>query len=544
MLQQSIDQESYRAMFENAGVGITRVDLQGALADVNAKFCELVGYTREELLGRPLSDLTHPDDYGQGANFRDQLTSGVKTAATGEKRFVRKDGSIAHARRTMSIVRNAVDQPQFVISIVEDITERKQMEQRQAIEHGVTLALAEASSIEHAIPRVIQIVCEGLDYAYGARRVFDATQDALQTMESWYASDLVADEFHQTSAQAVPSRTGGGLNRTVWETATASWMADISQEHTLRRREAALKAGLKSGFAIPILVGDEFYGVMEFMAREVRARDERVLAIALSVGRHVGQFIGRNLARAALSAANEQLTKQAEELARSNAELEQFAYVASHDLQEPLRMISSYTQLIMRRYGASFEGDAREFMDFVVDGAARMKRLIEDLLAYSRVGTHGKELQPTECQAALNKAIANLRAAIEESGALITHDSLPVVEADASQLAQLFQNFIGNAIKFRRAGDVPTIHISATDEGQAWAFAVEDKGIGIEPQYFERIFMVFQRLHGKAEYAGTGIGLAICKKVVDRHGGRIWVESCPGEGSKFCFTLPKGQDHA
>jgi signal transduction histidine kinase len=468
----------------------------------------------------------------------------MKNTATGEKRFVRKDGAIIHARRTMSIVRDADDEPQFVISIVEDISERKHMEQRQSIEHAVTLALAEAASIEQAIPQVIQIVCEGLDYAYGARRVFDAKDDMLRTMEKWCVPDLVADEFLQSSAANVPSTRRGGLNRAVWEQATAMWMPDISQAHTLRRREVALKAGLKSGFAIPVMVGGEFYGVMEFMAREVRERDERVLAIALSVGKQVGQFIGRNLAQAGLKTANEQLTKQAEELARSNAELEQFAYVASHDLQEPLRMISSYTQLIMRRYGASFEGEAKEFMDFVVDGAARMKRLIEDLLAYSRVGTHGKELQPTECQPALDKAIANLRAAIEESGALITHDRLPLVQADASQLAQLFQNLIGNAIKFRRESEVPSIHVSVTDEGAAWAFAVKDKGIGIEPQYFERIFMVFQRLHGKGEYAGTGIGLAICKKVVDRHGGRMWVESRPDEGSKFCFTLPKGKDHA
>jgi PAS domain S-box-containing protein len=230
-----------------------------------------------------------------------------------------------------------------------------------------------------------------------------------------------------------------------------------------------------------------------------------------------------------------------DELARSNAELQQFAYVASHDLQEPLRMIGSYTQLLERRYGDKFDEDAREFMGFIVDGATRMKQLIEDLLAYSRVGTRGKELRPVQAQLVLDKALTNLRGAIEASGAVVTHDALPKVNVDDTQLVQLLQNLIGNAIKFRNKEETPCIHVSADDAGAEWRFCVADNGIGIEPQYFERIFLVFQRLHTRDEYAGTGIGLAICKKVVDRHGGRIWVESAPGQGSKFYFTLPKIQ---
>ena len=227
-----------------------------------------------------------------------------------------------------------------------------------------------------------------------------------------------------------------------------------------------------------------------------------------------------------------------EELKRSNAELEQFAYVASHDLQEPLRMVSSYTQLLMRRYGDRLDGDAREFTAYIVDGATRMKQLIEDLLAYSRVGTKGKEFKPVPVEAALRRAMVNLRAAIEESGASVTYEALPVVQGDDTQIAQLFQNLIGNALKFRSAS-VPRIHVSCVQKSTEHEIIVADNGIGIEPQYFERIFMVFQRLHNKGEYPGTGIGLAICKKVVERHGGRIWVESMPGEGSEFHLTLPK-----
>jgi light-regulated signal transduction histidine kinase (bacteriophytochrome) len=230
-----------------------------------------------------------------------------------------------------------------------------------------------------------------------------------------------------------------------------------------------------------------------------------------------------------------------EELARSNAELQQFAYVASHDLQEPLRMIGSYTQLLERRYGDRLDQDAREFMGFIVDGATRMKQLIEDLLAYSRVGTRGKEMRPLQAQAVLDKALVNLRAAIEQSAAAVTHGSLPEVNADDTQLAQLLQNLVANAIKFRKRNEAPRIHVGVEDAGDEWRFSVADNGIGIEPQYFERIFLVFQRLHTQDEYPGTGIGLAICRKVVERHRGRIWVESAYGEGSTFHFTLPKIQ---
>ena len=531
-------------MFENAGVGITRVDLNGALVDTNQTFCDMVGYTRDQLLDRPLSELTHPDDYGVGAGFRDQLTRGVMKSATGEKRFVHKDGSIIWVQRTMSIVTDDAGKPQYVISIVENISKRKQVERRQMIEHAVTLLLADARSIAEAIPRVIQIMCETLGYAYGARWVLDPTEHVLRSTESWCISELAVDEFRRRSTSAVetPGKRGG-LNRAVWATAAPVWIADVVQESTLKRRESAQQAGLRSAFAFPILVGGEFYGVMEFFGREVRPRDETILEIARTLGHQIGQFIARKQAEAALHEANDQLTRKAQQLTRSNAELEQFAYVASHDLQEPLRMIASYTQLILRRYGDRFDGDAREFMDFIVDGATRMKQLIEDLLAYSRVGTHGKEFRPTDSGAALQKALANLRAAIESTAGTVTYDPLPTVHADEFQLVQLFQNLIGNALKFKGA-QTPRIHISAEDQADTWTFAVRDNGIGIDAEYFDRIFMVFQRLHSRTEYPGTGIGLAICKKVVDRHGGRIWIESKAGLGSTFWFTVPKKGEHA
>jgi len=239
--------------------------------------------------------------------------------------------------------------------------------------------------------------------------------------------------------------------------------------------------------------------------------------------------------------------KQAEELRQaitalelSNRDLEQFAYVASHDLQEPLRMVSSFTQLLAKRYQGKLDKDADEFIDYIVAGAERMQALINDLLTYSRVDTRGESFGPIDSEAAFGQAIANLRVAIEEGEAVITHDPLPPLIADNSQIVQLFQNLLGNAIKFH-GKEPPRVHVSARQENNKWVFSLRDNGIGIAPEYFDRVFVIFQRLHGREEYLGTGTGLAICKRIVERHGGRIWVESEINKGSTFYFALPTGR---
>jgi light-regulated signal transduction histidine kinase (bacteriophytochrome) len=227
-------------------------------------------------------------------------------------------------------------------------------------------------------------------------------------------------------------------------------------------------------------------------------------------------------------------------LERSNQELEKFAYVASHDLQEPLRMVSSYMQLLSRRYGGKIDADADEFIGFAVDGAKRMQVLINDLLAYSRIGTRGREFEPVSCEEVLGLALVNLLTVIEETESVVTHDELPTVLADKTQLVQLFQNLISNAIKFR-SDQQPRVHVSAERKENEWIFSVKDNGIGIDPRYEDRIFEVFQRLHGRGKYSGTGIGLAICKKIVERHGGSIRLQSAEGEGATFYFSLPEIQ---
>lgn len=243
---------------------------------------------------------------------------------------------------------------------------------------------------------------------------------------------------------------------------------------------------------------------------------------------------------AELKKKSDEIAEHSKELQRSNRELEQFAYIASHDLQEPLRMVASYCQLLRRRYQGKLDSDADDFIAFAAEGANRMQRLINDLLSYSRVGRHGAEHEPFPASLALETALANLRGPIKESGARIEVGELPVVSADRTQLAQLFQNLVGNAIKFRR-DDPVVIRIGASPGGEQTGmahFTVADNGIGIAPEYVERVFLIFQRLHDREKYPGTGIGLAIAKKVVENHGGRIWIESTPGEGSRFNFTLP------
>ena len=274
----------------------------------------------------------------------------------------------------------------------------------------------------------------------------------------------------------------------------------------------------------------------------IRRKDGRLLNVSVSIsplvdaaGKVMGAAgIARDITERKRAAAL--LKRHAEELARSNAELEQFAYVASHDLQEPLRMVASFLELLAERYKGRLDEKADKYINYAVDGAARMKTLIDGLLRYSRVTTQARRLEEMEARTALDEAMANLGRAIAEKGAVVTHDDLPTVLADPIQFVQLFQNLIGNALKF--CDGTPRVHVAAERTGEEWVFSVRDNGIGIAPEYRERIFQIFQRLHGRDKYPGTGMGLAICKRVVERHGGRIWVESRPGQGSTFLFTLP------
>ncbi len=266
---------------------------------------------------------------------------------------------------------------------------------------------------------------------------------------------------------------------------------------------------------------------------EALASDVEQMRVAL-----VSQLGELRRSRTEIADAHDRLTEQAEELRRSNRDLEQFAYVASHDLQEPLRKVASFTQLLQKRYGGQLDERADQYIDFAVDGAKRMQRLIQDLLGFSRVGRLGGEVVDVDLGKTLARAVDQLDERIEEAGAVVTHDPLPVVRGEEPLLVQLFQNLVGNAVKFRHPDRVPHVHISARRVEDSWELECRDNGIGIDPQYAERVFVIFQRLHAKDVYEGTGIGLALCKKIVEFHGGRIWIPESEGEGTTIRWTLP------
>jgi signal transduction histidine kinase len=304
---------------------------------------------------------------------------------------------------------------------------------------------------------------------------------------------------------------------------------DVLHDERVGDRAWAAREGMVSFAGYPLLVDGEVVGVFAMFGRAPLAQE--TLAVLGSAADAISQGIRRKAAELALE-------DRARELQRSNNDLEQFAYVASHDLQEPLRMVSNYVQLIERRYKDKLDQSGLEFINFAVEGAQRMQRLINDLLSYSRVGRRGAAFANVDLAQIWPRVLTGLEASIADAHATVTADEpLPTVWADETQLEQLLQNLVSNAVKFHGT-EPPKIHLSVERRGREWHFSMRDNGIGIEPQYFERIFIIFQRLHGRGEYPGTGIGLAVCKKIVDRHAGRIWVESTTGAGATFHFTLP------
>ena len=481
-------EQRFRRTFELAGSGMAHIGMDRRFTRVNRRLCEILGYSEEELLQLTGRQISHPEDLDIINEQRPRLYKGEIERIELEKRYLRKDGSVVWVHFTMTVERDAKGAPLYEIAVYEDITQQLETQLRlreSEARFRQTFELA-ASGIGHVrdgrFVRVNRSLCEIFGYAEG--ELLGRHVKELSHPEDRDVSDAPRERIRRGEAESA------------------------------RFEKRYLRAdGAVIWCEVAVALVRDVYGVPQY---EVAIFDE---------------VTDRKKAEARLREAHE-------ELKRSNAELEQFAYVASHDLQEPLRMVASYAQLLGRRYEAKLDGDAREFMAYIVDGASRMKQLIEDLLAYSRVGTKGAEFKRVNAEDALKRALFNLRVAIEEAGAVVTNDPLPTLSGDEVQLGQLLQNLMSNALKFR-SDSVPRIHIGVTESAKEYAFEVRDNGIGIEPQYYERIFMVFQRLHNKGEYPGTGIGLAICKKVVERHCGRIWVESRPGAGSSFYFTLPK-----
>src|SRR3954462_186991 len=616
-------EEPYRRTFELAGSGLAHVSLDGRFLRVNRQLCDMLGYSEQELVGKTVKELSHPDDRDTVDRPREQLASGTVDSIRVEKRYLRKDGSTVWASVAIAFERDGAGRPLYAISVLDDITTRKHIDAalRESEErYRRTFELAGSGvahiGLDRKFIRVNRRLCEilgypeheligmtgreishpgdldrinsqrpklyagELDHVYVEKRyirkdnavvwvAFSMTVERDAGGKPLYEIAIFDDITERKAAEAALAASEERFRSLTQLSSDWYWEQDENFGLTFMSRRMSERTGLDAAAYIgrkrwdqpalnltendweeprAQLARHEPFRVFEMQRPNVDGGTRWICVSGAPVFDAAGKFKGyrgvgqditaRKEAEAELRRAHDELERKADELQRSNAELEQFAYVASHDLQEPLRMVSSYTQLLGKRYGDKLQGDAQEFMHYVVDGAARMKQLIEDLLAYSRVGTKGKDFKPTALDASLKRAITNLRAAIEETGASVTWDPLPTESVDEVQLAQLFQNLTGNALKFRGSG-VPRIHVSASEKPDHWQLTIADNGIGIEPQYFERIFMLFQRLHTMGEYPGTGIGLAICKKVVERHGGTIWVASTLGEGSQFHFTLPK-----
>jgi PAS domain S-box-containing protein len=479
----------YRGLMEAAPDAMVVVNPNGEIVLLNLQAEKQFGYRRDELLGQKVTNII-PEGFAERL-IADDLRSSEDALAqqigTGiELNALRKDGS----EFPIEIMLSPLESPEgtLVTAAIRDISVRKAAEKVLAQMEGKYRGLMEAA------PDAMVVVNQGgeivllnlqAEKQFGYRRDELLGQKVTNIIPEGFAERLIADGL-RSAEDALAQQIGTGI------------------ELSGRRKD-------RSEFPIELMLSP--LGGAEGILVTAAIRDISV----------------RNAAEA-------DLLHKVEELNRSNEELGQFAYIASHDLQEPLRMVASYTQLLSRRYTGKLDSDADEFIAYAVDGATRMQRLIQDLLAYSRVGTKGKDLLNTSSEDALRHALSNLRSAIEESGALVTHDPLPEVLADEMQLIQLFQNLVGNAIKYQNPG-VPKIHIAASNGGKQYKFSVQDNGLGIDPQYFDRIFGMFQRLHKREEFAGTGIGLAICKKIVERHGGQISVESQPGVGSTFRFAM-------
>jgi PAS domain S-box-containing protein len=482
------DLRRFRAAMDISGDAILLVDRATLrYVDVNLTFCDMLGYRREEIVGMTPMDVFSADKATLERDYDMLIVDKDSSASVIEGTYRRKNGTLVpvEARRRAMFTGSGW----IIVGTATDITERKRAEaalRQSEARFRRTFELAGSGvahiGLDRRFLRVNRRLCEILGYTEA--ELLASTGRQISHPEDLDVIDQQRPRLHAGEIDAIRLE-----KRYLRKNGSTVWVA------------LTMTAERDSG-------GAALYEIAIYDDIDSRKQAEAALR-----GTH-------------------------DELARSNAELEQFAYVASHDLQEPLRMVASYTQLLGRRYGDKLEGDAKEFMAFIVDGASRMKQLIEDLLAYSRVGTRGKGFKPVKLEVVVGRARINLRGALEDSGGELTHGPLPEVAGDESQLVQLLQNLAGNALKFRGEAK-PRVHVSSVEKETEFEISVQDNGIGIEPQYFERIFMVFQRLHDKSQYAGTGIGLAICKKVVDRHHGRIWVESEPGKGSCFKFTLPR-----
>ncbi len=527
-------------LIESAPEAIVIVDRKHRISRINSEFTELFGWQDEEVLGQDLDDLLAPEALKPEAHeYTRQLDQGRRLYF--ESRRLRKNGRPVDVTGIGAPIKVGLEVLGY-FAIYRDVSDRKKSEAairkrgtQAAFINRVGQRVASKLEIGPLLQEIVAAVFETFHYYSVHLFLFEEDEGRLklEAAAGGYSSLLPRDLTIDLRSGMIGNAAALGCSLVAPDVRKDAYYVPLVGELT------------QSELAVPIRSGHKTVGVLDIQSIEKAAFDESDVAAMETLSSQLASAIENARLYQGLQKELEQrglvekrLKDSTEDLARSNKELEQFAYVASHDLQEPMRMVGSFVQLLSRRYKGRLDPDADEFINFAVDGATRMQTMINDLLAYSRVGTRGKPLAPTDSEAALARALDNLKVAIAEKGAVVTHDGLPVVVADETQLTQLFQNLVGNAVKFQ-AKDKPLVHVSAAAGTDGFTFSVKDNGIGIDPRHKDRIFQVFERLHREREFKGTGIGLAICKRIVERHGGRIWVESRPGRGSTFFFTIPR-----
>ncbi len=577
-------EERFRALVESTSDWVWEVDASGVYTYVSPQVKALLGYEPKAVIGKTPFDFMPADEAKRvAAEFR-RIVEARKPFVALENMNLHHDGREVVLETSGMPFFGENDELRGYRGIDRDITERKRAEEAlrgaqeeleervrertveldEAIE-ALRAEIAEHARAEEQIRRqtaVLEAMNQIFRESLTCEKDEDVARTCLAVVERLTGSRFgFIGEFNpagrfDTIAMSDPGwakcrMPKGDAVRMIHDMAIRGLFGKVLRdEEPLIVNEPASHPeavgvpeghpALTSFLGVPLKHGGRTIGMVALANKEPGYDQADLEALeALSVA--FVEALMRKRAEQALRQAHDELERRVHErtveLERSNAELEQFAYVASHDLKEPLRMVRSYVELLAQRYQDRLDSDANEFIQFAVDGARRMEELISDLLMYSRVGMRGQGFRPTSCGAVLDDVLRNLAASIKESGAEVTHDPLPTVMADPTQLLQLFQNLIGNAIKFRR-DEPPRVHVAVEPDGGLYRFSVRDNGVGIEPQSAARIFMIFQRLHARDAYPGTGIGLAICKRIVERHGGRIWVESTPDEGSTFLFTLP------
>ncbi len=511
---------------------------EGIITHANQSFIKTWGYDRiDEVIGKPISDFLA--DQSKTKEIVSALTN--NGAWEGEYLALKKDGSTFIAQSKANVVRDKDGTQVALYSAVIDVTEKKRADRQLETavrDLNVRNQIAQVfltTPDEEMYAKVLAIVLETLQSKFGVFGYLNEKGDLIvptMTRTIWDKCQVPDKRFI--------------FPRETWS--DSSWPRAIREKRTICLNEISNRTPeghipITHHISLPIIHQGGVVGLLQVANKETPYTPEDI-SLLETIGRTIAPVLEARLRREreeyARKRAEEVLLVANENLKRSNEELEQFAYVASHDLQEPLRTVSSYVQLLGRRYKGKLDADADDFINYAVDGSERMKTLITDLLTFSRVTTRGQPFVMTNAAEVLDLILKNLTVTIEETGAIITTESLPVVMVDATQLGQVFQNLIGNAIKFH-GEQRPAIHLGVKEANDAWQFSVKDNGIGIEPQYFDRLFKVFQRLNPKDQYPGTGIGLAVCKRIVERHGGKIWVESELGMGSTFYFTLPKNK---